>query len=241
MSLFGSNPQYTKGAVENAKVVGSILPGWTLRIYIPKNSEHLPDQFKVPSNILRELQQYGTDIVWVGNKTITLNPRMWRFLVADDLSTDRFIIRDTDSRLSIRDAIEIAQWISSGEIFHCLRDHPDHGHYPVFAGMWGADTKRLKTVINSNFSIIMARYSKLSKFSDQVFLKREIWPRIKNFSYCSDSFFCKNYPHAHPFRTHRSKNLNFIGEIFDKDSKRIKDHISVLQKNPENPECSPKV
>ena len=241
MSLFGSNPQYTIGAVENAKLVNAIFPGWTLRIYIPKDKEHLHQKLNVPSNIIKDLQRYDVDIHWVGNKTVMLNPRMWRFLVADDLSTDRFIIRDTDSRLFTRDAIEIEQWIHSGEIFHCLRDHPHHGNYPVLAGMWGAMTKRLKNKLKVNFSKLMAGYANSSKFSDQQFLKNEIWPEIQNFSYCSDSFFCKKYPHAHPFRTKRSKKMHFIGEIFDEKGQRIQHHINLLQHNPENPKCSPKI
>ncbi len=34
----------------------------------------------------------------------------WRFLVADDPQVDRFIVRDSDSRLNARDAYAVAEW-----------------------------------------------------------------------------------------------------------------------------------
>ena len=37
----------------------------------------------------------------------------WRFLVADDPSVDRFIVRDSDSRLNARDAFAVVDWIRS--------------------------------------------------------------------------------------------------------------------------------
>ena len=245
MSLFGSNHQYTMGAVENAKLVKSVFPGWRLRIYIPKNgmeknnSGTQKNNLDVPLETIQTLQKYDADIYYVDNTTVTLNPRMWRFLVADDLHTDKFIIRDTDSRLFNRDAVEINQWINSGKIFHCVRDHPLHGNYPVLAGMWGADTRGLKKVLNINFSNLMTRYGQ-NKFADQQFLKKEIWPKVQNNSYCSDSFFCEKFPHAHPFQMYRSNDLRFIGEIYDANGKRMHHHINMLLNKHENPNCTPK-
>jgi hypothetical protein len=42
----------------------------------------------------------------------------WRFLVADDPSVDRFIVRDADSRLNPRDALAVAEWVRSGTALH---------------------------------------------------------------------------------------------------------------------------
>ena len=236
MSLFGSNPQYTLGAVENAKIVRSLLPSWKLRIYIPGQNTTLA----VPQIIIEKLKEYDADIHVVNNYTIRLNPRMWRFMVADDLHTDRFIIRDTDSRIFKRDVTEINEWIRSGKIFHCIRDHPLHGNYPILGGMWGAETKGLKKLLAKNFSHSIARYGQ-NKFADQQFLKREIWPKVQNNTYCSDSFFCYKFPNSHPFQTYRSNDLKFIGEIFDVNGKRIPQHISMLNNMHEDPRCSPKL
>ena len=54
---------------------------------------------------------------------------MWRFLVTDDLSVDYFIVRDVDSRLSLRESLAVMDWtrLHSDKAFHCIRDHPSHG------------------------------------------------------------------------------------------------------------------
>ena len=56
-------------------------------------------------------------------------PMMWRFLIADDLDVEYFLVRDTDSRLSMRDGLAVTEWIRlhNDSAFHCMRDHPSHG------------------------------------------------------------------------------------------------------------------
>jgi hypothetical protein len=39
----------------------------------------------------------------------------WRFMVADDKTVDRYIVRDGDSRVSKREALAVDDWIVSGE------------------------------------------------------------------------------------------------------------------------------
>ncbi len=64
----------------------------------------------------------------------------WRFLIADDLTVDRFLIRDADSRylftiaasihfdrFSMRELHAVNEWIASGKQLHVMRDHPYHG------------------------------------------------------------------------------------------------------------------
>jgi hypothetical protein len=74
----------------------------------------------------------------------------YRFLVADDTSVDRYIIRDVDSRLNARDRsnwlsimlagssvclilllfvmvrLAVEEWIQSKKSIHILRDHINH-------------------------------------------------------------------------------------------------------------------
>jgi hypothetical protein len=37
----------------------------------------------------------------------------WRFLVAEDDAVDRYIVRDSDSRLNAREAAAVAEWMAS--------------------------------------------------------------------------------------------------------------------------------
>ena len=97
MSLWGSDPRYTVGAVRNAELIKQFLPGWKLRVYVELPSES-PKFGPVPKDILNKLRELGADLNYMDPTDTRVPPMMWRFLVADDLSVDRFIVRDTDSR-----------------------------------------------------------------------------------------------------------------------------------------------
>jgi len=70
-------------------------------------------------------------------------------------TVERFIVRDSDSRLQARDWAAVQDWVciviviaryvvgpdcfpvqvKSGKQFHCLRDHLSHSNYPISGGM----------------------------------------------------------------------------------------------------------
>ena len=60
MSLYGSNPRYTRGAIENAKLVDKVFPGWKLRIYLSNASD-----VAVPHDIVHQLKSLNVDLVFM--------------------------------------------------------------------------------------------------------------------------------------------------------------------------------
>ncbi len=60
-----------------------------------------------------------------------LSPTLYRFLVADDPKVERFIIRDTDSRITYREAKSIEEWEKSQKKYYLLQDHPNHDVWPM--------------------------------------------------------------------------------------------------------------
>ena len=238
MSLFGTKPRYTKGAIQNTQLLSRIFPGWSLRIYLPMNT-NTTTKMNVPLPILKSLISMNVSIHTVDTNYYNINPRMWRFFIGIDKSVSRFIIRDTDSRLLQRDYAEVKQWINSGKGFHCLRDHPNHGGFPMLAGMWGAIGYNFRKVIgNTSLFKRLSLYSSAAHSSDQEFLKNEIWPKIQNDIYCSDSFYCKKFPFSYPFTTSRSKNNEFVGEVFDQSGKgRTSDRITLWNALKHSPSC----
>ena len=123
MSLYGNNPFYCLGAVENAKLVPIVYPEWKMRVYVGA---------EVDGNIVNTLNDLGCEILphnqWPG--------MFWRFLAADDAQADYAIFRDADSRLNIRERVAVDQWIESGKVAHIMHDHPEH-QWPILGGMWG--------------------------------------------------------------------------------------------------------
>ena len=240
MSLYGRNPRYTNGAVENTKLLKKVFPGWKLRVHVPKRgilSNMLGIDLAVPKEIIDELKSLNAHLIFMDPFKTVDKPMMWRFLVANDVTVDRFIVRDTDSRLIPRDATEVKVWIQSGMPFHCIRDHPGHSKWPISRGLWGAVPSKLQLILrNTTFGDKMKDYS-FSFYQDMKFLRDVVWPQVKYFAYCSDSLSCKKWESSHPFSANRSENLEFVGEVISGNGiRRIKD-VELLRKNPFSKDC----
>jgi hypothetical protein len=131
-SLYGDNPKYTEGAVQNVLLANIVYPNWTCRFYVDNS---------VPKKIIDELLELGAQIYFVkSNKNIKNRQRsLWRFLPLGEVC--RVIFRDTDSRVNTREQTIIQNWLKSGKTFSRIWDaeHQEDGHSnPLMAGMWGA-------------------------------------------------------------------------------------------------------
>lgn len=88
-SLYGTGKtRYTVGAIENAKLVKTYFPGWVCRYYITGTVDDV---------VLDELKSLGAEIIKSHSNMFA------RFLIAEDETVDRYIVRDVDSRMSARD------------------------------------------------------------------------------------------------------------------------------------------
>ena len=91
----------------------------------------------MPKNIIDSLRNLNAEIVHIDSIHGSTAGMFWRFMVADDPSVDRFIVRDTDSRLNARDRFAVEEWVRSNVSTHSIRDHPGH-NYPLSGGLWGS-------------------------------------------------------------------------------------------------------
>ena len=103
-----ASPKYVNGALRNAELAAAFFPGWVPRFYCGSD---------VPRAILRQLEELGAELVMMqgsGGTGSSAAPRgniagmFWRFLVADDSTVHRFIVRDSDSRLNPRDRLAVS-------------------------------------------------------------------------------------------------------------------------------------
>ena len=163
---------------------------------------------------------------------------MWRFLVADDLWVDRFIIRDTDSRLTQRDAAAVYAWVKSAKALHCVRDHPSHASYAVSGGMWGGKPQELNNVLRKSWREMM-HGSRTDYLEDMNFLNSYIWPKVQNSAYCSDSVSCLQFPSSHPFPVPRH-GYEHVGQVVSEHELGRPLDISILKQAGENPDCTPR-
>ena len=161
----------------------------------------------------------------------------WRFLVSDDESVDRFIIRDSDSRLNARDRFAIEEWIQSDKSTHMARDHVNHP-YAMNGGSWGGTKGFLKgKKITSLVEEFMDEADKIGYGADIGFLMNKIWPIVSNEIMSHDAFYCVKY-NGKPFPTKRDDNWQHVGQVFDANDKPIQRHMMKLKSG--NPaECRP--
>ena len=92
--LYGSNPKYTKGAIRNVEMAKIYFPEWICRFYVTTD---------VPKYVIITLQNMGSEIYNIPSGKGYISGMFWRFMVASDSTVDRYIIRDSDSRMNARD------------------------------------------------------------------------------------------------------------------------------------------
>lgn len=198
--LYGSNPKYTTGAIRNAELVHVYFPGWVTRFYCDSS---------VPKRVLDVLRGNGAEIVFIENIKGGIAGMFWRFLVADDPTVDRWIVRDSDSRLNPRERFAVEEWIQSGKAMHTIRDHPNHER-PMNGGLIGG-TKHAIPGIRA----MIDRYPNKNRYGgDLTFLTEKVWPMLKNNQIGHDSYSCHKFPNSRPFPTKRPDNYQHVGQVF---------------------------
>lgn len=183
-SLWGANPRYLRGLLRNALVAPDLYPGWSLRVYHDDS---------VPPPFLEALTELGVDFHRMPADAEIGQKLMWRFLVAGDASVRRFLVRDCDSVLSLREVRAVEAWLASGKLFHVMRDWWTHTDI-MLAGLWGGTAgvlPRMKEAVEGYVP------SKITANVDQLFLREAVWPVIAADTLTHDRFFSP--PGASPF------------------------------------------
>lgn len=177
-SLFGADAKYRDGAMLNVRDAASVYPGWTCRFYVDDS---------VPAALRQTLRNAGAQVIGVHGMPADPCGTLWRFLVADDAEVDRFILRDADSLLNVRERAAVDEWIESGRHFHVMRDHYDQSEL-VLAGMWGGVRGALPPMLPAIRAWFAAQNQVLGRTVDQEFL-RSLWPTIRQSVLTHDSVF----------------------------------------------------
>jgi hypothetical protein len=220
-SLWGDNPTYNIGAIKNAKLAFDYYPGFECWFYIHKDS--------VPENTIIELQQISN--VKIINKTGNLQnefckPRMWRYEPIDEPDVELMLVRDTDTRILLREKLAVYEWINSNKLFHIMRDHPHHS-FLILAGMFG--TKKIPE-IKSWKELIDLYIPRDNRMYDQDFLKQHIYPLISMNCIIHASFY-NIEQHCKPFPICYDNEYKFVGEYVYYDETRSQEHINILINN----------
>lgn len=177
ISLYGADPKYTDGAIRNVRAALHLFPEWTCRIY----HDH-----SVPQPVIAQLALEGAELMTVHNMPAARFGTFWRFLVAEDQAIDRFLVRDCDACLSLRERVLVDEWLASEHHFHVIRDGFTHTDI-VLAGMWGAVRGALPAMIPAIRDF--CRTAPFSRTADQAFLREWGWQRIRTSVLIHDACF----------------------------------------------------
>lgn len=198
-SLYNDLPKYCEGAIRNARLAKRFYPGWVCIFWIDDT---------VPADVDRALRDLGAEI---HSPEYGFSNRMFaRFLINDLPNCDRYIIRDTDSRIGEREAAAVRAWVDSGKGFHSIRDHPAHAR-EINGGLFGATRGAIPSMKQ-----LMDEFTPGESYGDdQTFLCRHVYPLVRHDWLQHDSVSRHLFPGSIPFPTKRNGSYRFVGEVFE--------------------------
>ena len=178
-SLWGEAPRYRVPLLENARILAHLFPGWTMRVY---------HDAAVDDAYLDALAGLGVDLV-----PMTLPPSvpshrrlLWRFGVIAEPTVRRFLIRDADSLLSVKERVAVDAWLASRFHFHAMRDWFTHTDL-LLAGMWGG----VGGILPAPEALFRAYtgWRVENDHLDQDLLAETVWPIVRRDVLIHDSVF----------------------------------------------------
>ena len=176
-SLWGRAAFYAYGAMINLKLARSVYPEWVCRFYVGAD---------VPPACVGYLRDNGADVRAIESEYPGVG-LFQRFLVMNDRSVGRFLVRDCDARLSAAEAGLVRQWIDSGRPFHVVRDHVLHNELMIGC-LWAGRTDCGIDIVD-----LMRRYfagAPNARYGhDQRMLGRMLWPLIRSHCLVHDKYY----------------------------------------------------
>lgn len=159
MSVWGDNPRYIEGARRQVELAKEFYPDWKVRIYIDDKSK---------------LADLDAELVEVTDGSYGM---FWRFEPMFEDENNIVMVRDSDSRITIREQMAINEWLQSDKKFHTFKDHEAHYQFKIIGCAFAFKGKFPKEVHDK-----MQDYVKRMGVyvGDQIFLQEVIWPLVEN-------------------------------------------------------------
>jgi hypothetical protein len=177
---------YLEGLVANVRLASLYYPDWVVRVYVVNlTDEQIRRVIAIDNKTLEVVncpESSPLSLPVKGGKR-QFRSAYSRFLAIDDPTVEYVIVRDLDTRPSIRELFAVNEWISSGLGFHAMHDHRRHA-MPILAGLWGA--KRGAINMTSAMMRALQEYPNdaIEGYGgdDQAFLAKYVWPVVKDFT-----------------------------------------------------------
>jgi hypothetical protein len=225
---------YCQGALENVRLAKIVYPGWTCRFVIPKKESVLTGRgdsgtriATIPERVLSQLDALGAEIV--RSDSNSWNLMLARFYAIEDYHV--VLVRDTDSRLTFREAAAVSQWLHSSKGIHAMRDHPWHGAL-ILGGMWGFKRGVIDDIRERCNTYLAGNPNNFWQV-DQLFLREVVWRNLHP-TIMTHASFCRFTGTELDFPSPRV-NGQYVGQAFDEDN-RSTVSLECKMKRPEHKE-----
>jgi hypothetical protein len=177
--LWGEDPAYQIPLLESARIVAHLFPGWTMRVY---------HDASVPPAFRSELSRHGVQLRLKALPPGVPQHRrlLWRLDVLADPTVRRYLIRDADALLSVKERVAVDAWLASSCWFHTMRDWYTHTDL-LLAGMWGG----VGNVLPGPDGLLRAYtgWRMENDHVDQDVLSETVWPTVRSSCLIHDSIF----------------------------------------------------
>jgi tetratricopeptide (TPR) repeat protein len=178
-ALWGADQRYLAPLAENMRIRKHLFPAWTIRVYLDQT---------VPQEYRLKLERDGAQICLKQAQDGEFPHRklLWRFEVIADPGVKRFLVRDADSLLNVKERMAVDDWTRSAKYFHLMRDYLTHTDL-VLAGLWGGVSRVLPPL-----PTLLAAFKPWRVENDHVdqdLLTVTAWPTIRQSCLIHDSVF----------------------------------------------------
>ena len=205
LCLFGSQEKYWKGLLKNIELIQQKFTDWETWVYLGDN---------IPAFVLQTLQT-NPSVQCIPTGQQGMINKVYRFFPIDSPNVDICIIRDTDSRIYVRDEVCIREFLKSPHQFHIIRDHPNHFH-KIMAGMFGIKKGALNESIQQLYANWKNEHFKNDFWDDTHFLTHVIYPRVVLQSLIHDQTQQFEPPHMKTAIPWPIEDGNyFIGQVYE--------------------------
>jgi hypothetical protein len=207
-SLWGLNPKYYIGAIRNVEMAKTVYPEYKLKFYV---------DVLVPRGILIQLEDMGAEITEMG-VIGDFRGMFWRFDAVNKY--DIVLIRDTDSRLSLREKAAVDEWAESNSGVHTIFDHPYHSQqFLIMPGLSG-----FKRGAYSSLDTRIKIFSQVDRYGIDYEFFNGIFSEIKNNIFIHDSIYGRGKD------LKKRQGLEFCGKIYDENEQTVLEHEEVLKR-----------
>jgi hypothetical protein len=200
-SLYGNDRKYTRGLLENIKLINSKYPLWHIWVYLGDDVTTETKALYSPFCNVKLIETYANGF----------HTKFFRYFPIDTEEVDICIVRDADSRVNDRDNACIKEFIDSDKLFHIIRDHPNHKHL-IMAGMWGIKKGCLTDLICDLF-LKWKQNNIIDFWSDTKFLVECIYPRVNTKSLIHDDL--NHFNDGALELPHKINGMHFIGQVYE--------------------------